>query len=76
MVGMRDVSTSVTGNAIPMITMILAYSNDNDELNASLKYKHTINVQVIFSPGIIVGHTVSSGMAMEYLLSDSAISSS
>lgn len=37
MVGMRDVSTSVTGNAMPTITTILAYNADNDELNASLK---------------------------------------
>lgn len=39
MVGMRDVNTSVTGNAMPMITTIFAYSADNDELSASLQNK-------------------------------------
>lgn len=33
----RDVRISVTGNAMPMMTTILAYRADNAALNASLK---------------------------------------
>lgn len=33
----RDVKISVTGNAMPIMTTILAYRADNAALNASLK---------------------------------------